>query len=447
MRDKLAPEQLAKFRRGHEVGNLAWELFPGGVNCAPGHPTQFRKSLELTRTLIDEGIPVIYEAGFQFDGVLIFLDILEKTAEGYHAYEVKSSLRISETYLTDAALQYYVMKGAGINPLQISIVHMNEQYCMGESTDVNALFSMQNVTELVIEKQEYIRHQIQEGKEAVGLKKSPPIEVGRQCYHPYPCDFIGHCWKNVPESSVFNIKGISAQKRFEWMEAGFKHADEIPLDVLTDIEKQIIDIHLSGKSWKNRAYLLQLSSLQSPLLITFLTIRPAVPLFEQCHPFQHVIVGYASVNSRGETDVFISEPGTNPTPEIEKRLTGLFDAHQHIVYAEPEAGMKLKEILKGYSANKEFMDVSEIFRPENYYQPGMDIEASFAENLRVILPETGQKKSISHIMAGVNYLEAAKKDKASTLEELSDYLKENLRHLQLLYGFLVEASSESKNQD
>ena len=86
LRDKLAPEQLAKFRRGHEVGNLAWELFPGGVNCAPGHPTQFRKSLKLTKTLIEEGTPVMYEAGFQYDGVLIFLDILVKTAEGYHAY-------------------------------------------------------------------------------------------------------------------------------------------------------------------------------------------------------------------------------------------------------------------------------------------------------------------------------------------------------------------------
>lgn len=442
LRDKLAPEQLAKFRRGHEVGKLAWELFPGGISCAPGHPTQFRKSLEQTRALIEEGTPVIYEAGFQHDGVLIFLDILVKTNEGYHAYEVKSSLRISDTYLTDAALQYYVMKGAGIDPLQISIIHMNEHYCMGESPDVSALFSIRNVTELVIEKQDYIQHKIQEGKEAVHLKKSPPIEVGRQCYNPYPCDFLGHCWKKIPESSVFYIKGIPANRRFEWMEAGFQNALEIPSDTLTDAEKQIIDIHLSGKPWRNKEYLHQIASFQAPLLITFLTIRPAVPLFEHCHPFQHLIVGYASANMQGETDVFISEPGINPIPIITEKLTALFQLYQNILFAEPEAGMNLKEILKGYSANKEFVDVSTVFQPTNYYQPGIDPEASFAENLSILLPETIQKKPTSHIMAGVKYLTDASKDKDFVVEELSDYLKENLRHLQLLYGFLVDADRE-----
>lgn len=446
MRDKLAPEQLAKFRRGHEVGKLAWELFPGGISCAPGHPTQFRKSLEQTRALIEESTPVIYEAGFQYDGVLIFLDVLVKTGEGYHAYEVKSSLRISETYLTDAALQYYVMNGAGITPMQISIVHMNEHYCMGKSLDVNSLFSIKNVTDQVIEKQNYIRNKIQEGKEATQLKKSPLIEVGRQCYNPYPCDFLGHCWKKIPEASVFNIKGIPENKRFEWMEAGFQSADVIPMESLTDIEKQIIDIHRSGKPWKNSDYLQQIASFQEPLLITFLTIRPAVPLFENCHPFQHLIVGYASINHQGETDVFISEPGINPIPVLAEKLPALFQTYQNILFAEPVAGMNLIEILSEISADKNFVDVSEIFNPENYYQSGIDPEASFAENLSILLPETSQKKPTSHIMAGVKYLDDAPKDKDFVMEELSDYLKGSLRHLQLLYGFLVEANDKGKPQ-
>ena len=56
LRDRLTPEQLAKFRRGHEVGKLAWQLFPGGKNCAPGHPSQYAKALENTRKLIAEEI-------------------------------------------------------------------------------------------------------------------------------------------------------------------------------------------------------------------------------------------------------------------------------------------------------------------------------------------------------------------------------------------------------
>ncbi len=447
MRDKIAPEQLAKFRRGHEVGKLAWELFPGGINCAPAHPTQFKKSRELTRSLIAEGTPVIYEAAFQHNGVLIFLDMLVKTANGYHAYEVKSSLRISQTYLTDAALQYNVIIGSGIKPLQFSIVHLNEDYCMGEIPDVHELFSIKNVTDLIIEKQEGINLQIEQAKEAISLKKSPPLDVGEHCYSPYPCDFIGHCWKNLPVTSLFHIKGFPAKKRFAWMQAGIQSAYEIPLDDLTSEEKQIIDIHLSGKAWRNVNFARQIASIQKPLLITFLTIRPAVPLFEHCKPFQHLIVGFASKNQQGNIDVFLAEPATNPFPEIEKRLTALFEAHQHILYAEPESGMNLGGILNSFSEGKDFVDLSETFLPANYYQAGIDLEASFSENLAVLLPETNNKKSVSHIMAGVKYLEAANKDKDAAVEELSGYLTENLRRLQLLYEFWVKANEESENLD
>lgn len=447
MRDKLAPEQLAKFRRGHEVGKLAWELFPGGINCAPAHPTQFKKSLELTRNLIEESTPVIYEAAFQHNAVLIFVDILVKTANGYHAYEVKSSLRISETYLTDAALQYNILIGSGINPLQFSIIHLNEHYRMGKCTNVDELFSIKNVTDLVVEKQEKIDLQIEQAKEAIGLKKSPPLEVGKHCYSPYPCDFIGHCWKNVPAISVFHIKGIPAEKRFGWMQTGIKCAAEIPLDDLTSKESQIIDIHLSGKAWINKDYARKIKSLQAPLLITFLTISPAVPFFDDCRPFQHVIVGFASKNQQGEMTSFIAEPGINPIQEVEKRLVPLLEKYQNILFAEPTPEMGLKRILKSYFEKKEFVDLSEIFHPINYYQAGIDVEASFAENLPTLLPEIGQKKIISHTIAGVKYLEVTNKDKDSYIGELSDYLTENLRRLQLLFEFLTKSDEEDNDLD
>lgn len=446
LRDKLAPEQLAKFRRGHEVGKLAWELFPGGINCAPAHPTQFKKSLELTRSLIADGTPVIYEAAFQHHGVLIFLDILIKTSNGYHAYEVKSSLRISETYLTDAALQYNVIVGSGINSLQFSIVHLNEDYCMGKIPDIQELFNIQNVTELIQEKQEGILLQIEQAKESLSLKKSPPIDVGKHCYSPYPCDFLGHCWKNIPATSVFNLKGISSEKRFRWMQAGIQQAVEIPLNDLSPTEKLIIDIHQSGKPWINANYISQLASIKAPLLITFLSIRTAIPLFEHCKPFQDIIVGFASKNAQGEINVFIAEPGSNPIHEVEKRLSTLFNSHQHIVYAKPESGIDLGNILKNISTEKTFVDLAETFQPVNYYQAGIDSTASFSENLKIILPDTTQKIAISHTMAGVTYLEAVNKDKNSAIEMLTGYLSENLHRLQSLYEFLINVSGEDPNQ-
>ncbi|NTW25814.1 MAG: hypothetical protein HGA37_14045 [Lentimicrobium sp.] len=97
LRDRLSPEQLAKFSRGHSVGQIAQQLFPGGINCAPSHPAHSEKSVKMTAELIESGAEVLYEAAFSYNQVIIFLDILVRSETGWHAYEVKSSLSVSET--------------------------------------------------------------------------------------------------------------------------------------------------------------------------------------------------------------------------------------------------------------------------------------------------------------------------------------------------------------
>ena len=41
LRDKLSIEQRAKFQRGTDVGVLAHEVFPGGIDMSPYAPSQF----------------------------------------------------------------------------------------------------------------------------------------------------------------------------------------------------------------------------------------------------------------------------------------------------------------------------------------------------------------------------------------------------------------------
>ena len=105
LRDKISEEQLAKFARGHAVGKVAQQLFPGGITMSrPGKP-----SAEKTGQLISEGFPVIYEACFISDNVIVALDILVRDGNGYNAYEVKSSLALSNVYYNDAFLQYHII--------------------------------------------------------------------------------------------------------------------------------------------------------------------------------------------------------------------------------------------------------------------------------------------------------------------------------------------------
>ena len=207
LRDRLSKEQLAKFKRGTKVGILAQELFPGGINLQPKSPSQYRKAVAATAEHISKNDDfIIYEASFQSDQVLVILDILVQHNGKTHAYEVKSSKSISQTYLQDAALQYYVITNSGITLDDFSIIYVN-QNIDNENTEklsemeVSEVFIKKPVLGDVLEIQPFIQSHIPKAKEALFLKHSPEIAVGKHCRTPYPCDFIGHCWKNIKKGS------------------------------------------------------------------------------------------------------------------------------------------------------------------------------------------------------------------------------------------------------
>lgn len=200
LRDRLSPEQLAKFKRGHKVGELAQQLFPGGIDLKPKSPSQYRKKVLETEQIIQtDSYDTLYEVAFQYDRLLILLDILHKENGNWKAYEVKSSLHLSETYLLDAAFQYYVISNQNFHLEDFFLVYVNKDYDFSQTLDLNKLFIKESVLDRVLERQAFIREQVIREKETLLLEKSPPIAVGPHCTKPYPCDFIGHCWKNIPK--------------------------------------------------------------------------------------------------------------------------------------------------------------------------------------------------------------------------------------------------------
>jgi hypothetical protein len=99
LKDDITPQQRAIFNQGNEVGILAQQFFPNGVDASPESHFKMQESVDKTKEFIEVGESVIYEATFEFNGVLAALDILVKDDEGWKAYEVKSSTKVSETYV------------------------------------------------------------------------------------------------------------------------------------------------------------------------------------------------------------------------------------------------------------------------------------------------------------------------------------------------------------
>ena len=200
LRDRLSIEQRAKFQRGTDVGILAQQYFPGGVNMSPNSPSQFPKRVKETmENLQNPEINVMYEAVFQHNDTLVMVDLLVRDGEQWKAIEVKSSLKLSTTYYNDAALQYYVLHGCGVPLSDFQLMYLNANYVKQGPIDVKQLFQLVSVMEYAKEQEAVIAANVDHLKQVVALPHAPQVEVGPQCNNPYPCDFRGHCWKNIPQ--------------------------------------------------------------------------------------------------------------------------------------------------------------------------------------------------------------------------------------------------------
>ncbi len=198
-RDEADEAQTAIFQQGTNVGLLAQQLFPGGIDASPVDTFSYQQSVADTARYISEGHTVIYEAAFQYEGILCAVDILVKRGDQWVAYEVKSSTGVKDPFVQDAALQYYVITNAGLPLQDFFIVHLNRAYIRYGDLDIPQLFSSASVLERVQELQPFINEKIAELKNVLKLKDAPVIEVGTHCKKPYPCDFYGFCSKDTEE--------------------------------------------------------------------------------------------------------------------------------------------------------------------------------------------------------------------------------------------------------
>ena len=206
MRDPIPAERLKRFSLGSDFGILTRQLFPNGHDASPTHVHRYSESVALTQEFIRKGITTIYEAAFLFDGILVYADILTKLSSGWALYEVKSSAKVSNVYQQDLALQFYVIKGSGLELLHASIIHLIEPLSDDyKEQEIASLCQILDLTEYCNEKFSVIQDEILEMKTMLARSRIPTIQMGSHCQVPYSCDFIGFCTRqsNTPTEGLF----------------------------------------------------------------------------------------------------------------------------------------------------------------------------------------------------------------------------------------------------
>lgn len=405
LKDEINAQQQAIFSQGTSVGELAQELFPGGVDCTPESYYDFQKAVIKTQEEIDNGATVIYEAAFQFEEVLVALDILVKDENGWKAYEVKSSTSVSDTYRMDASLQYYVIKNSGIDLQDISIVYINNQYVKKGKLAVKELFTIESVMEDVKERLVGIPNQIKALKTVLNQSEVPVKEIGAHCTSPYPCDFMGHCWKHVPDYSVFNISRLGVEKKFDLYEKGILEIkdvpDEYPLSVnqRIQVEKEITQTtHIDKPNIETF-----LNELNYPLyFLDFETMGSAIPIYDDSRPYQQLVFQYSLHIQEKPGDELIQKEYLAATDGSDPRIKFMDQLVQDcgtkgdvIVYNIDFERGKLNELISTFSQHEKGLNniVSRLkdlmipFQNKWYYKPEMQGSYSIKKVLPALVPE------------------------------------------------------------
>lgn len=421
LRDRLSQEQIATFQRGTKVGIIAQELFPDGIDARPKSPKLYQKAVIETQGLIAKGTPVIYEATFQFDGVLIMLDILVKKDKKWYAYEVKSSLSISETYLTDASLQYYVITNSGLELEDFFITYMNKDYIKEKEIDFNKLFTSRSVLEEAIKRKDNIASDILKQKEVFGLEHSPKIEIGTHCFNPYNCDFLGHCWKGIQKNNVFDLTGMNIENQFELYKKGVHEIKDIPASKKFETiqQRQIESIKIQAESVDSKLLKAFLSKLDKKnlVILDILSFYPAIPIYSGTKPYQSIPFSFIIKKLKDggleeqETIIHISEPSGDPRSITFNKLVKHISKDDIIICYNVSflknmindlAKLSDKQKDKSGIISNAFIDIENIFEEGLYFHPDLKKEIDIAQIANKVLKKRAGKIR-SNTMAAHTY--------------------------------------------
>lgn len=279
----------AIFQRGTDVGELAQQLFPGGVNAQGDEEWHSDITAQRTAELLPDH-DIIYEAAFIYNEVICAVDILVRRNNKYYAFEVKSTNDVREQHIEDAALQYYVLSNCKLQIADFSIVHFDREYVRVGEINVNNLFKAVSVLEKVELKQEFIGKNIADFKKLLKLKEIPEKEMGKHCNKPYPCNFSEYCLSLIPPS----------------------------LEVEPELDPTI---HIDREAWNKFA-----EGFQYPLyFFDFETVMYGVPEFDFSRPYQQIPFQYSLHVSNvasaeaGHTE-YLGDGNTDPRPDLIKKL-------------------------------------------------------------------------------------------------------------------------------
>lgn len=285
----------AVIEQGREVGMLARQLFPGGVEVGS---MRLDQAIRATRELMaNPEVPTIFEGVFEGDGVLVRVDALQRRKENHwRLVEVKSTSELRDHHVEDVGIQSYVLSFSGIKLASVWLAHINRDYVLnGMTVDPRQFFLFRNLTDRVKNLRPELVIRLRSQMNVLAMPTPPEVPVGSHCVNPVVCEFFQHCNQPLPEDHIGYLPRLHASAAEQLEGMGVESIHEIPADFeLSEFQRRVCTAMQTGQPWFSAELKTELESLRYPLyFMDFETVNPAIPRFSGMRPYDHLPIQWS----------------------------------------------------------------------------------------------------------------------------------------------------------
>ncbi|MBQ8164621.1 MAG: DUF2779 domain-containing protein [Clostridia bacterium] len=270
---------------------------------------------------------ILTDAVFTFNEITVCIDRLLCRADGLiEICEIKAATHVKDSFIKDLSFKYAVLSLMGYTVKRVYIRYINGAYVKQGKIDANKFFFYKDVTESA---KVYSSDMLGIIKESLCMAEEPFCNIGYGCLSPHKCNYWGYCTGELPDDNVFNIAGLSMDRKFELYDSGIISFEDIEKNRSVSprqMEQVSSVLHLSAPKINKKELVKFLDCLTFPLyFLDFETFQSAIPRFDGVSPFTQIPFQYSlhcMVEKNGEIlhKEFLADYGKDPRRELAERL-------------------------------------------------------------------------------------------------------------------------------
>lgn len=283
-------QDLHIFYIGNRFGEFARTYYGPGLDFTGN--LDARSAIAQTQSALNNsGVQVIYEAAFLYDDTLVRVDVLIRCPGGWEMVEVKSSTKLKDEHIEDAAIQVYIAQACGIDVLKTKIAHINNSFIHPGSGNYEGLLIEADITDAVKALQPLTSSWINNLKSiALPTATTPEVPMGEQCTKPHDCPYQAHCSLQIPqlaEVPITILPRVNKELVKEFAEKNVHDLRDVPPSRFTNPQHLVMhQAHTNNSHWISPAIVGQLNAMAWPrYFMDFETVQQGVPIMQGTKPY------------------------------------------------------------------------------------------------------------------------------------------------------------------